>query len=425
MIERESKLVLVGLLLVGAIVTTGCDDGLATDAGPGREDGSAGDGGDDTDAGPGIECDPGDMRTAGCGFCGTESQMCEEPGTWMATSECLGQGECELGAVESRTGALCEEEQRICLDGCTWGDWEPVGVPGECEVGETREIEDGACAAGEQLVQTCGDTCLWPAAGVGTCESLCTWAPQRTTPEWKREVCVPAGDFIRGLDGSGFAEPMATITLSAFYIDAYPVTNRRYNECVAAGVCAAADGAYARTDAAHLDFPVQGISRNEAIDFCAWDGGRRLVTAAEWQKAARGPAPRTNLYPWGDMHDCAIVDVGREPCFAAIPDDGFAVDPYDAFGTNAASFYGAQMMGFGVREWVRDLFCTAFWDSQPESLVPDPICDETQPSYVEGWLTSYGGMRGWGADVIHRPISNRMTGDDDSRVTGFRCGHSM
>lgn len=392
------------------------DGGIPFDAGF-RVDGGVDGGPATADAGPPPpECTVGGLRTASCGFCGTEAQECEEPGTWVATSECLGQGECAAGTVETRDLGLCAQEQRICVADCTWSEWEESRGPGECEPGDTRRVMHATCAASERLVEQCNTACSWD-VGVGACVDPCGPSPLRTAPEWAREVCVPDGEFVHGLEEDGWL-PEANIYVSTFYIDVYPVTNRRYQQCVTAGSCAPADGTYARSTPEYLDYPVQGISRNEAVAFCAWDGGRRLVTGAEWQKAARGPAPRRNRYPWGDSLDCSIVDTGLSPCDAAGLPDRYAADPFDAFSASSASYYGAQMMGFGVQEWALDAYCTN-WDTLPEALLHDPVCDPGNPD-AGGWLGVSGHRRSV-RTLMHRGFDFRPD-DEDLRWWGFRCG---
>ncbi len=111
-------------------------------------------------------------------------------------------------------------------------------------------------------------------------------------------VEVPAGS---ALLGSGPADrealprekPQRQVTLAAFWIDRYEVTNSRYAQCVQAGKCAPAHrrgvdrpGYYADTDAPLQ--PVVGVTFKDASDYCAWVG-RRLN--------GQGALPTTALMP--------------------------------------------------------------------------------------------------------------------------------
>ncbi len=96
-----------------------------------------------------------------------------------------------------------------------------------------------------------------------------------------------------------------------YWIDAFPVTNRQYQEFLQ-------DEGYAektkvppygwdkevkQCPAGKEDHPVVGVSFEDAKKFCEWRSLRedqeiRLPTEMEWEKAARGTDGR--LYPWGD-----------------------------------------------------------------------------------------------------------------------------
>jgi len=391
-----------------------------SDSGPaGFDSGPDSDGGED--AGAVESCEVSSTRVASCGACGSESQACDESGLWMATSACLGQGDCVAGTVETRTAVRCAEEQRICLGDCTYTEWEQTQPPGSCEVGEVRSVADDACPVGLARAQRCSSACEWGTAGDECVDACGSDTPPRTTPEWAREVCVPGGPTVRGTDDDEFRfGPQATVEVSDFYVDVYPVTLRRYQPCVDAGSCAAPEGGYARPGAEFLDYPVQGIERRDAVAFCAWDGGRLLPTSTQWEKSGRGPAPLAPNYPWGDERDCVRVPTNPAPCDAGIPlsPRRYALDPYDAFDSSVASYYGVQMMGFGVYEWTRDASCSP-WYGSPDSTEPDPWCSPSETA-SEKFI-----VRGSSRDANNALWSWNATTAADTifthRAQGFRC----
>lgn len=358
----------------------------------------------------------GATRVGPCGTrCGMASQQCSTAMVWENTSACIMEGECSAGTSETRLTDRCAEETRLCTSTCTWSAW-AMSMPerGTCVRGTRQFVMGGACTAPAGTYAICDDTCEFVPEASATCTDGCGDSA-RTTPDWAREVCVPAGPFIRGTDDPSRPTqetPAAEIVLSAFYVDVFPVTSRRFHECVVAGACPFGD---MYVDFLHLDHPLENVPLDFAQGFCAWDGDRRLLTDAEYAKALRGPAPRDNIYPWdGTTYRCDLLD--SVECTWVDSDPSHVQDErYDAT-PGTRSFYGTERQ-YGVGfEWISDYYDPLYYASS-ESRVLDPQGAPTTALYGT-YRGNYvrQGSASW--------VTERYPSDPPASV-GFRCARSI
>lgn len=159
-------------------------------------------------------------------------------------------------------------------------------------------------------------------------------------------ILIPAGAYYSGpVPAAGKAARPLAVELPAFYIDRYEVTNRQFKKFVeATGYKAQGNWKEAATDD-RLDHPVIRVSFYDCEAYAHW-AGKRLPTANEWEKAARGGDLR--LYPWG----------GTEPDYTKFNcvESGLSnTSPVGSF-PKGASPYGVEDMAGNVWEWVDTWF---------------------------------------------------------------------
>lgn len=144
---------------------------------------------------------------------------------------------------------------------------------------------------------------------------------------------VPAGTFL-------FGPERATITLPAYYIDKYPVTNREYEAfCRATGYRFPKYWTKQRFN--EPDAPVVGVSLADAQKFSRWVG-KQLPTEEQWEKACRGVDGRE--YPWGEEEASP-----EHACFGQDSEDG-RTEPVTSH-PRGASPYGVCELAGNVWEW--------------------------------------------------------------------------
>jgi formylglycine-generating enzyme required for sulfatase activity len=184
-------------------------------------------------------------------------------------------------------------------------------------------------------------------------------------------VWVTDGAFTMGsFDGRARNQPPHEVYLNAFYVDQFEVTTARYATFLAATeqrepgfvpklweqVNLASDGTR----------PVMGVNWNAADAYCRWVG-KRLLTEAEWEKAARGLDGRR--YPWGNgVPAFTLANYGQSISSHTYSDSLRSVGSYEA----GKSPYGIYDMAGNVSEWVADWYDEKYYATSPKSNPQGP-----------------------------------------------------
>lgn len=274
---------------------------------------------------------------------------------------------------------------------------------------------------------------------------------------------IPAGTFIMGdTFGEGYIDefPVHLVSTKAFYIDKtevtralwdevyrwatnhgyafenpgtgkapdHPVVEVNWYDCVK--WCNARSEKEGRlpayyTDAAHTQVYRQGRIdvQNEWVN---WDGGYRLPTEAEWEKAARGGL-EGKRFPWGDTisHDKANyysrwVNGKPEDYYDESSVEGYHpsyavgdlpyTSPVGAFSPNG---YGLHDIAGNVWEWCWDVYSESYYSVSP---LDDPRGPAKGPYRV-----SRGGC--WAYYAKGCRVADRGFCEPSGKynVRGFRC----
>jgi serine/threonine protein kinase/formylglycine-generating enzyme required for sulfatase activity len=157
-------------------------------------------------------------------------------------------------------------------------------------------------------------------------------------------IAVAAGDFVMGDDNHEQDErPAHKVSVASFYIDKYEVTNAEYKKfCDATGHSSPPNPGFDPDYfAGKPDYPVLGVTFEDALAFASW-AGKRLPTEQEWEKAASwdSVARRKRQYTWGDQFTADRANIAT----------GHPVPASEA--TGDLSPYGVLNMAGNALEWV-------------------------------------------------------------------------
>jgi len=144
--------------------------------------------------------------------------------------------------------------------------------------------------------------------------------------------------------------PRRTVDLKGFLIDKYPVTNAQYKTFIDATKHRPPRGWQGHNfPKGEDDHPVTNMFWQDADAYAKW-AGKRLPTAEEWEKAARGMDGRA--YPWGNewSDEATRTDDDASPQTRAL------TTPVGCF-PKGASPYGVMDLCGNVAEWTGTPSC--------------------------------------------------------------------
>jgi len=206
-------------------------------------------------------------------------------------------------------------------------------------------------------------------------------------------------------------QPQHIVTIPAFQIAQYPITNAEYYTFI--------------WDLGHRiprnwpgytypegtdDHPVVGVSKVDVEAYIKWLNDKtninhRLPTEAEWERAARGEDGR--IFPWGNTFDpwrCNTVESDKK-----------GTTPVGAYSPGGDSVCGAADMVGNVWEWTQSLF-------MPYPYLPNTNREEIKPN---GRYVVRGGAWYYSRKLARRAVREGVLPNHLSPSMGFRLARSV
>ena len=229
-------------------------------------------------------------------------------------------------------------------------------------------------------------------------------------------VLIPAGEFQMGSNwGLPSEDPVHSAYIDAFYMDKYEVTNAQYRRFIKETGHKEPEGWYLVNTDLHKGYisgelhnglkplsderfngdnqPVVCVNWEDAKAYAEW-AGKRLPTASEWEKAARGGLVGKE-YVWGDdpippkgagnLADMSARKVFLRMDFFVGYDDGYSYTaPVGSFKPNG---YGLYDMAGNVNEWCADWYDSNYYAKSPKENPKGPETGENRVVRGGAWCS--------------------------------------
>lgn len=176
-------------------------------------------------------------------------------------------------------------------------------------------------------------------------------------------VTLPGTTFEMGTrHGKASERPVHTVTLKAFHLDQYEVTNEEYQTCVVAKQCT--PNPFMADDRFNGQRqPVVGATWYQAHQYCQWQK-KRLPTEAEWERAAEDLRPLEDYAWFAENSGKRTREVGtRKP--------------------NSHGLY--DLLGNAL-EWVQDYYTVDYYAWSPTEAPQGPRSGDLKAARGGSWF---------------------------------------
>ncbi len=214
-------------------------------------------------------------------------------------------------------------------------------------------------------------------------------------------VIIPKGTFNMGNNASDeeSEKPEHPVTIDAFYIDKYELTNEQYYKFIkSTNHPAPSTWVQGKFSPGEDNYPVVNVSWFDAEAYAKW-AGKRLPTEEEWEYTARGIENR--LYPWGKEFKYIYTNSKEAAKNSAMPVGSYPSD---------ASVFGVLDLAGNVAEWT----------ASDNKLYPG-----SQTKLKKGYKIVRGGS--FFSDKRFAMVTTRFITTPETYKTflGFRCAKDL